>query len=149
MPKTEIDETELLRLHRTGLLQREIAARFGCSQTTVGNRLRRLGIRTGPAGAEAHDWRGGERLDSRGYAMVWQPDHPRVNIEGYVRRSILMWEAFHGRPFPDGKEPHHWNEDKLDDDPRNIAPMTSSAHRGVHNRRRAEKRSKEVTPMKQ
>lgn len=42
--KSKLDTEELLRLHKQGLLQREIALRLGCSSSTVSAALRKMGV---------------------------------------------------------------------------------------------------------
>jgi hypothetical protein len=138
--KIEIDEEELLRLHRAGATQGEIAAYFGCYRTTIGNRLRKLGVHTGQSGKRASRWKGGERLDSEGYVLVWRPGHPRADIQGYVKRCILAWEGYHGRPFPEGRVPHHLDGDSVNDDPTNIVSLLPSEHSMVTRREDRAKR---------
>ena len=43
--RSKIDRKELLRLHKLGLLQRDIAARMGCSVAMVSATLREMGVR--------------------------------------------------------------------------------------------------------
>lgn len=43
--KSKIDSQELLRLHKQGLLQREIAKRLGCSAGSVSTALRSMGVK--------------------------------------------------------------------------------------------------------
>lgn len=42
--QTKIDRQKLLRLHKQGLLQKEIAQRLGCSPSTVSAALRELEV---------------------------------------------------------------------------------------------------------
>jgi hypothetical protein len=71
-----------------------------------------------------------------GYVWLLRPGHPRADKDGYVMRAIINWEEAHGgTPFPDGKMPHHDNEDKTDDRPENIIPLTRAEHGRLHHSR--------------
>jgi len=138
LKKIEIDEGELRRMHRMGATQSEMATYFGYSRHTVGRRLRKLGIRTGKSGRQNPRWLGGERLDNRdGYVEVFSPDHPRANAEGYVRRSIPIWERYHGKPFPEDRVPHHMDGDPTNDSPGNVISLLPSEHSMLHIQTRA------------
>lgn len=68
-----------------------------------------------------------ETTDQHGYVRLYRPEHLRA-IQGRVLRCIVNWEEANGVPFPEGKEPHHKNEDKTDDRPENIEPLTHVEH---------------------
>lgn len=141
MPKKiEMNDAELLRMHRMGATLKKIAIYFGCSCSTPSRRLRKLGIYKGRQGKKAPGWKGGELLNSDGYAIVMRPNHLRADITGYVKRSIVIWEAYHDLPWPEDKEPHHQNEDKLDDDPKNVKPLTHSKHISLHAKKQPQDR---------
>lgn len=78
-------------------------------------------------------WKGGSFFDGK-YMNLRLPTHPRAGSDGYVRRSIVNWEKANGLPFPEGKEPHHRNENKMDDRPENIEPLTHEEHTSLHRR---------------
>jgi len=80
---------------------------------------------------QAPGWKGGESFDGT-YVNIKKPGHPFAGSDGYVRRSILVWEKANGRPFPEGKEPHHLNGIKTDDRPENIQPLTHAEHTSLH-----------------
>lgn len=123
-----MDEGELRRMHEMGAVQREIALCFDCDRRTVGTRLRKMGLGSNRTRERASNWKGGEYMDSHGYAIILKRNHQRATINGYVKRSIWMWELFNGIPFPQHKDPHHRDGDKLNDDPRNILPVTKEEH---------------------
>lgn len=132
MRRIEIDEGELLQLHRVGMTSKEIAKHFGCCFSTICNRLRK------------HEIHGItkkiERTTGPGYAAVLRPDHPRADERGCVLRSVLNWEAYHKRPFPRDREPHHLNGNRLDDRPGNILSLLHSEHMALHAWLRRERR---------
>lgn len=43
--QTKVDRQKLLRLHKQGLLQKDIARRLGCSPSTVSAALRGMGVK--------------------------------------------------------------------------------------------------------
>jgi hypothetical protein len=67
-----------------------------------------------------------------GYVLVRQPGHPRAGGNGYVKRSILVWEEAHGRPVPEGVATHHVNGIRDDDRPENLLVLTPSEHSKLH-----------------
>ena len=85
-----------------------------------------------PIGEASSKWKGGEHKNSDGYVIIYHPNHPRAHSDGYVKRSILVWEEANQKPFPVGKEPHHDNEIRDDDRPENIIPLTHSEHTRHH-----------------
>lgn len=73
-----------------------------------------------------------EGYESGGRFFGFAPDHPRRDSKGYVRRSILAWEAYHGMPVPDGWVVHHKNGNTLDDSKENLQAMPLSDHVSLH-----------------
>jgi len=130
--RIEIDRSELRQLRLMGATQGVLASYFGCSRWTVSRRLRALDMGDDRTGEQTSGWRGGERIEHYGYTEVQRPDHPRADAEGYVKRSILMWEAYHGRPFPKDREPHHIDGDRTNDDSKNILSLLHSEHSILH-----------------
>lgn len=73
----------------------------------------------------------GHRIISKGYALVWYPDHPLAQSNGYVRENrYVAWETF--GPFDPSCHVHHLDEDKLNNDPANLEVLTPSAHASGH-----------------
>jgi len=77
-----------------------------------------------PATARGKDnvrWKGGE-IVRRGYAYVYNPDHPSLeNSTGkYVRRCRLVMEKELGRELEDWEQVHHKNGVRDDDRPENL-----------------------------
>lgn len=68
----------------------------------------------------------------KGYACVKCPDHPRANSVGYVRRAILIAEAYAGRPIDTTEHVHHINRITDDDRPENLQILTAADHMRLH-----------------
>ncbi len=130
-----IDKVLLEKLYVTDKLStREIGHMLVVGKSTVSRQLVKHGIERRPCsmpGPDSHRWNGGVIMN-QGHVMVFARGHHRANGEGYVQRSILVWEETNGMPFPEGKEPHHKNLVKDDDRPDNIEPKTHSAHARLH-----------------
>lgn len=76
-------------------------------------------------------------LDSKGYPMVYVPDHPEAmpsNGCAYVHRIVYHEEV---GPIPEGFHVHHKNEDILDWSVDNLVLMTASKHASYHLRKNA------------
>lgn len=59
---------------------------------------------------ETHpQWKGGKRMDKRGYVLVLSPAHPRA-VKGYVPEHILIAEQALGKFLPVGAVVHHVDE---------------------------------------
>lgn len=126
--RIDIDGAELMRLRLIGATLDTLASRFSCSVKTIENRLRKLDMGSQRTRERTSGWKGGERLNSQGYAIILQPNHSKADHAGYVRRSIVMWEAYHNLPWPEGRVPHHLDGDRSNDDPKNILSLLPAEH---------------------
>jgi len=66
-------------------------------------------------GKNNYFWKGGKTKHTSGYAMIHQPDHPRANKDGYVKKCYLVIEKKIKRLLRFGEVVHHRNEDPTDD----------------------------------
>lgn len=104
----------------------EIATALGCSTYPVKKVLSRLELRR-PAkrragksvGPNNPSWRGGRRVRSDGYVIVWTPYGERLE-----HRVVI--EQYIGRPLSDSEIVHHRDGDKSNNDPENLAVMSQS-----------------------
>lgn len=81
-------------------------------------------------------WKGGIYQDPDGYIRIKKPNHPRVDMQGYVRRSHLVAEKTIGRYLYPSEMTHHENEIRDDDRPENIKVTTRGKHASLHHARR-------------
>ena len=79
------------------------------------------------------NWKGGLHKDSEGYIHVKMRNHPRADRNGYVRRSILVWEQHHG-PVPVGMVIHYVNGNPQDDRIENLKALPHGEHVRLHKR---------------
>lgn len=59
-------------------------------------------------GNQSHMWKGG-RINNNGYVMIYNPEHPKSNPNGYVREHRLVMEKKLGRILHDDEQIHHKN----------------------------------------
>lgn len=84
------------------------------------------------------NWRGGRRIDARGYVLVHQPKHPRASSSGYVLEHVLIAEQALGKPLPEGAQVHHVDGDPGNNAPGNLVICQDQAyHKLLHRRQRA------------
>lgn len=88
----------------------------------------------------------GRHHTQKGYIVVFLPDHPRADVNGYVFEHIVVWEEANGHPVGDGYCIHHINGIKDDNRPENLVRMTFGEHTIFHHtgkKRSAESRKKQ------
>ncbi len=74
-------------------------------------------------------------LNGKQRFRVYNPDHPR-STSGYVLRSVIAYEQYHGVVVPRIKEIHHINGNTLDDSRENLLMLSNSEHQKTHSRLR-------------
>jgi len=72
-------------------------------------------------------------IDNKGRFRVWMPDNPRAYENGYIFRSVVAFEAYHGIPVPSDMNVHHLDANRLNDSKDNLVLMTHRAHSQLHN----------------
>src|SRR5215216_5161000 len=77
-------------------------------------------------------WKGGISKHSEGYRLIWMPDHPRANHQGYVPEHRLVMEQYLGRYLKPHEEVHHINGIKDDNRIENLQLVTKTEHQLIH-----------------
>lgn len=79
-------------------------------------------------GAGNPHWKGGRKLDPRGYVEVLCREHPRARNGKYVYEHILVWERIHGTCLSRDFVIHHLNGVKGDNRPENLIALKVGTH---------------------
>ena len=54
--------------------------------------IKRFSIGDLHKGSNNPNWKGGRKIDSNGYVLIWKPDHPFADVKGYVLEHRLVVE---------------------------------------------------------
>lgn len=93
------------------------------------------------SGERNYNWKGGFTIQN-GYKYILCPEHPRAKSKkGYVAEHVLVMEKTLGRTLKKGEVVHHIDEDKLNNEPKNLKLFKSrNEHLDFHAKRRKKKR---------
>jgi len=106
----------------------------GCGRRTVGKFISGHNSK----GENNPAWNGGIKIKTTGRVLIWVPDHPRADSQGYVRRSILIVEKALRHSLPLEAKIHHVNCNESDDSRGNLVVCEDQAyHLFLHQRKRA------------
>lgn len=76
------------------------------------------------------------RQDTNGYIIVYIPDHHKAMksgvFQGYVYEHVLMAEEILDRPIREGEVIHHLDENRSNNSPDNLLPLSHPAHSKIH-----------------
>ncbi|MEK9207985.1 MAG: HNH endonuclease [Patescibacteria group bacterium] len=78
-------------------------------------------------GKRAATWKGGRKIHE-GYYLVWQPDHPLAQKNGYIFEHRLVMMISLGRLLKRGEVVHHKNEIKTDNRIENLELLPVGIH---------------------
>ncbi len=119
-PRKPEEEAEMIRLHRAGMSQGDIAIKLGRSQSLVSRVMRLNGVRAHTAQTATHGmWKGGKFINGAGYFYVLidagDPFYETMSLKnGYVLEHRIVMARHLGRPLRNSETVHHINGDKLD-----------------------------------
>lgn len=116
-----------------GKTLQQIAELLGQHQKLVNKVAKKHGFqmrRRGPPEGDRHPgWKGGRTIDKDGYVLVYAPDHPDCNSNGYIREHRLVMERHLGRRLLPTEVVHHDEEGKECNELRNLKLYeTNGAH---------------------
>lgn len=75
-----------------------------------------------------HSTRGRTLDRSKGYYLVYAPEHPAATNRGYVYEHRLVAEELVGRRLRRNEHVHHRNGKRWDNRPENLEVMSASEH---------------------
>jgi len=85
----------------------------------------------GQVGDKNRNWKGGRHKETRGYVLVYSPNHPHPTKGGYVRIHRLQAEKAIGKILPLTIPVHHYSETQL------VICQDHTYHKLLHVRTRA------------
>lgn len=85
-------------------------------------------------GANTYQWKGGKRLTTDGYTLVYCPDNPRSNHRA-IKEHILIAEKTAGKQLPPKAVIHHVNETRTDNSRNNLVVCEDTAYHFLLHRR--------------
>lgn len=83
-------------------------------------------------GSSHSQWKGGRKLHE-GYIEVWRPDHPKADMNGYVKEHRVVWELYNNAMLLHWADVHHLNGNKTDNRIENLEAMIKGKHITTHN----------------
>ena len=129
------DKEELSRLYwDEQMLCRDIAKRIdGATTSAVRSAMVRFDIPRRSysemtRGKLNYQWCGGKKRATKGYILIYKPEHYRANLHGFVLEHILVWEKAHKKQIPKGWVIHHLNGIKDDNRLENLVVKTRASH---------------------
>lgn len=133
-------ELQICNDYKSGMLQKDVANKYGVNQVLVSRILARHGYKarlnreTGKVEHFAPRWRGGISYDEKGYKRLYLPNYKYANKGGLVKEHRLIMEKVIGRKLGIDEVVHHKNGIKTDNSMDNLEVMTRSEHTKLHNK---------------
>src|SRR4030042_77792 len=144
--RKDLDTQKMIDLFKQGIGVTEIGELLQCTNSLVGWRLRRLGMKRTKSESlkiawvrrrrklidnmANPNWQGGGRYqDTKGYIRVYSPGHHRRwGKQNYTFEHIIVWEKANNEEVPKGYCIHHLNGIKNDNRPENLVKMKNGEH---------------------
>lgn len=94
-------------------------------------------------------WNGGRTI-SKGYVLIYRPDHPFVGARGYIQEHRLVMEGLVGRYLRPEEVVHHEDDNGLNNDPSNLRLFANQAeHKAYEYKRRVKDTSGRLVKKEQ
>ena len=148
MNKWSEEETNILRNNYNKVANDDLMALLPeKSWLAIYKKARRLGLKKTPEnewlnrslarrGEKCCNWKGGKKINKKGYVLILKPEHHRADKNGYVLEHIVVWEENNNKEIDKGQCIHHINGKKDDNRTENLQLMSIGEHSAFHNRKR-------------
>jgi hypothetical protein len=91
--------------------------------------LRKYNNKHKPRGKDHYNWKGGKKIQ-KGYSLMYHPNHPSHDKNGYIMEHRYVMEQHLGRYLIKQEDIHHINKVKTDNRIENLMLFPNrSAHR--------------------
>lgn len=90
-------------------------------------RSKKFGYWKGKTGKDSAHWKGGVLYNHNGYRMIWSPEHPNCDKDGYIREHRLVMEKHLGRYLDKREVIHHINGNKTDNRLENLKLLANQS----------------------
>lgn len=121
-----VSQERILDLYNNQLWNiKQIAKEVHLKRSTISNWLKAQGI-------EVKKRRKPVVKGWGGYVLIYSPEHPNTNANGYVAEHTLKASAALGRPLKKGEIVHHINGDKHDNSNSNLLVCGQPYHMWLH-----------------
>lgn len=131
VPWTPERRSHAVALYASGMPIAQLEKACHTNWHTIHRILRDAGVSIRPQGVAQSGqynpcWRGGRLIDEDGYVLVFLPQHPHANSNGYVREHRLVMEEKIGRYLLPEEVVHH-TKGKQDNSPDHLMLFPNNA----------------------
>ncbi len=130
------DYSEAIASYESGMRIVDVARIQGIRPQVMGKIFKRRDVKIRPDRAEnCYQWKGGRKISTDGYVLVYSPEHHRADRNRYVKEHILVVEKAMGKSLSATHPIHHVNFDKQDNRNENLVVCEDTGyHAFLHKR---------------